>query len=321
MTAPLLKRLLLVAGRVPRYLAVGYPDLQQDVCVTLEGLDAPIDVTHTHVMVGLRPLTVALAPPPGVSSESFARLPLRLRLSRRAEPDTTLGVVQLRHAEAIDTARVTLHLFQQRGSSNALLPPGARAVFAVHHRWGDWRRRHKRNTPMEPSDLRAVQVLYICPRPVVLVSVQHGAASNLFPMDLIGPIGGPHFLLGLRNTSPSIPVIKESRRLAVSDAPLEYTARAFALGEHHAKIGIDWSALPFETGPSAGHGLPVPRAALRVRDVQVRQHHVVGSHTLFVTDVVHDERRRDGLQMCFIAGPYYRRLVLQGLEPPRAPVP
>ncbi|HUL01630.1 MAG TPA: flavin reductase [Gemmatimonadales bacterium] len=319
MTHALLKRLLLVAGRVPRYLPVGYPSPQHDVRVTLDGLDTPHDVTHTHVMIALRPLTVALTPPPGVPSDALARQALSLRLSPWTAPETTLGVVELRHTEAIETTGPTLHLFQQRGSLNACMPAAANTVFAVYHRWGDWKRRHQRNTPMEPHDLRAVGVLYICPRPVVLVTVQHGAASNLFPMDLIGQTDGPHFLLGLRNTSPSIRLIEESRRLAVSDAPLEFTARAFKLGEHHAKERIDWSALPFETGPSAGHGLPVPREALRVRDVQVRQVHVVGSHTLFVTDVVHDERRRDGLQMCFIAGPYYRRLALRGLEPPSAP--
>lgn len=315
MTRAILKRLLLAAGRVPRYLPVGYPSPQREVRVTLDGLATPCDVTDTHVMIALRPLVLALAAPNGMPSATLAANGLSLRFTPCTEPQTTLGVVALRHETEITTDGATLHLFRQNGSSNAAMPPAAQALFSAYHRFGEWKRRHQRNTPMLPDDLRAIQVLYICPRPVVLVSVQHGSASNLFPMDLIGQTDGPHFLLGLRNTSPSIPLIKGSRRLAVSDAPLEYTRIAFKLGEHHAKESIDWNALPFATAPSQGHGIPVPKAALRVRDLDVREVRDVGSHTLFITRVVNDERRRDGLQMCFLAGSYYRRLALRGLTP------
>jgi flavin reductase (DIM6/NTAB) family NADH-FMN oxidoreductase RutF len=267
-------------------------------------------------MIALRPLALALAPSPGLSAEALARDSLSLRVYPRSDKHATLGVVDLRQAGAITVGETALQLFHQNGSVNRCMPPAAQAVFAAHHAWGDWKRRNQRNTPMERRDLEAVQVLYICPRPVVLVTVRHGDASNLFPMDLIGQTDSPYFLLGLRNTSPSIALIKEARRLAVSDVPLEYTARAFKLGEHHSKLSIEWDTLPFATAPSAGHGLPVPRDALRVRDLVVRDVRVVGSHTLFVTEVAHDERRREGLQMCFVAGAYYRRLALRGAAPP-----
>jgi flavin reductase (DIM6/NTAB) family NADH-FMN oxidoreductase RutF len=315
MTRDLLRRLALIGGRVPRYLPIGERTPQELIRVTLEGLDAPIDVTYTHVMVGLRPLMIALAHPPGLPPDALERRPLILRVSPWSEPNGTLGTVSLRHASSIPVGQTTLHLFRMDSSSNSCMPRSAWAVFAAHHGWGDWKRRKQRNTPMEPRDLRALQVLYVCPRPVVFVTVQHGSASNLFPMDLIGPTDSPYFLLGLRRTSPSIRLIRESRRLAVADVPVEYTAAAFKMGEHHEKERIDWSALPFETGPSGGHGLPVLCDALRVRDLELRDAHDVGSHTLFITDVIHDERRRDGRQMCFISGPYYRRLVLQGIQP------
>jgi flavin reductase (DIM6/NTAB) family NADH-FMN oxidoreductase RutF len=319
MTRALLRRLALIAGRVPRYLPVGEPDHQQQIRVTLEGLGTPTDVTHSHVMVALRPLTIALAFPAGRPPDAPGRYRLSLRVSPRSEPGTTLGTVGLRQADSLTVGETALQLFRMNGSTNACLPRGVRAVFAAYHAWGDWKRRKQRNTPMEPRDLEALQVLYICPRPVVLVTVQHGSASNLFPMDLIGQTDSPYFLLGLRRTSPSIRLIRESRRLTVSDVPLEYTAAAFQMGGHHEKERIDWSVLPFETGPSAGHGLPVLRDALRVRDLEVRDIRDVGSHTLFVTEVIREERRRDGLQMCFITGPYYRRLVLHGVQPPLPP--
>jgi flavin reductase (DIM6/NTAB) family NADH-FMN oxidoreductase RutF len=170
---------------------------------------------------------------------------------------------------------------------------------------------------MEPPDLAAFLVLYICPRPVVLVTVQHGLASNLFPMDLIGPTDSPYFLMALRSTAPSVRLISESRHMALADVPLEYTAVTYQLGEHHRKERIDRSSLPFDTEPSPGHGLPVLRAALRLRDVVVRDVQVVGSHTLFVTEVVHEERRDNGLQLFHVSGPYYHYLQRRGIELPR----
>jgi flavin reductase (DIM6/NTAB) family NADH-FMN oxidoreductase RutF len=104
--------------------------------------------------------------------------------------------------------------------------------------------------------------------------------------------------------------------MALADVPLECSALAYRLGEHHSKEHVDWKTLPFETNPSPAHGLPVLRDALRVRDVEVRQTRVVGSHTLFVTEVVHDARWKDGLQMFHLSGPYYRYLLLRGRGPP-----
>jgi hypothetical protein len=75
MTRDLLRRLALIGGRVPRYLPIGERTPQELIRVTLEGLDAPIDVTYTHVMVGLRPLTIALAHPPGLPPDALERRP------------------------------------------------------------------------------------------------------------------------------------------------------------------------------------------------------------------------------------------------------
>jgi flavin reductase (DIM6/NTAB) family NADH-FMN oxidoreductase RutF len=311
-----LHRLARFAGRVPRYVPIGERDPQGMVRVTLDGLAAPLDVTRNHVMVGLRPLTIAVALP-DIAPAAVRRTGLRLRFSPAADLATTLGSVRLRHVGEIGVEHTTFQLFHASGHTRECLPPAAELVFRANHAWEDWKRRRKRNFHMERRDLGAFEVMYLCPRPVVLVTVRHGSADNLFPMDLIGPTHSPYFLMALRNTSPSIRLIRESRRLTLADVPLELTREAFKLGDHHEKERIDLTRLPFETTPSPGHGRPGPRDALRVRDVAVRDAHVVGSHTMFVTQVVREERWRDGLQMFFLAGPYERYLTLRGTVPPR----
>ena len=51
------------------------------------------------------------------------------------------------------------------------------------------------------------------------VTVQHGRASNLFPIDRIGPTDSRHFLMALRSTTPSVGLITESPRMALADVP------------------------------------------------------------------------------------------------------
>jgi flavin reductase (DIM6/NTAB) family NADH-FMN oxidoreductase RutF len=303
-------------GGVSRYVAVGERDPQQQIRVALEGLGPTLDVTRNHVVAGLRPLTIALVLPGGTHPETVERHPVRLTFSR-SESDTALGEVGLRHAGTITAERATFHLFQGSGHVDRCMPRVAAAAFGLRRRWSEWRKRRQLGFRMDPPDLAAFLVLYICPRPVVLVTVQHGPASNLFPMDLIGPTDSPYFLMALRTTAPSVRLMTESRRMALADVPLEYAGVTYRLGKHHRKDRIDWSSLPFDTQPSPGHGLPVLGAALRLRDVIVRDVQVVGSHTLFVTEVVHEERRDNGLQLFHVSGPYYHYLERRGIELPR----
>lgn len=304
------------AGHVSRHVSVGDRDPQQQIRVALEGLGPSLDVTRNHVVAGLRPLTIALVLPASVQPDMIGRQQLRLTFSPRSDAGAVLGEVGLKHEGTITAERATFHLFRCSDHADRCMPALAAAVFGLEQGWSEWKRRRQPGFRMDPQDLAAFLVLYICPRPVVLVTVQHGPANNLFPMDLIGPTDSPYFLMALRTTAPSVRLITESRRMALADVPLEYTRVAYQLGQHHRKERIDWSSLPFDTEPSPVHGLPVLRAALRLRDVVVRDVHVVNSHTLFITEVVQEERRRDGLQLFHLSGPCYRYLLHRGIELP-----
>ena len=161
---------------------------------------------------------------------------------------------------------------------------------------------------MPPAELHSLYLFYTCPRPVVLVSVVHGERSNLFPMDLIGPSDSPYFLMALRQTSPAVQLMQHSRQLALSSIPAAWKLLAYDLGKHHKASQIDLNTLPFPTLASPTFGLPVPQSALRVREVTVQQSQAIGSHILFVTQVVQETHWRDGTQMFHIPGLYQQYL-------------
>jgi hypothetical protein len=114
---------------------------------------------------------------------------------------------------------------------------------------------------MPPEAVEHLQVLYISPRPVVLVSVDDGVNANMFPMDLVGPIHGGGFTLALRNTSPSVQTLKTAGTRAL--AHVSYETRlspmsSVAIMRWHVS---DWSKLPFETRETGRFGLRVPSHA------------------------------------------------------------
>jgi len=285
----------------PRYGPLGMYDPQPYISVWLEGMGEAREVTRNNVVTALRPFTIGImfdsrTPLPGGED---LRLCLRHRASNRppaASPEgQLLGVIRLRFARNIQLAEHHFGLFEITGCENRCVSRPAIGLYYLR-KWYSNRLKQRRNPynfQMTPLDLRASYVFYICPRPVVLVTVIHGDRGNMFPMDLIGPTDSPWFSMALRKTSPAVALMEGSRRLALAKAPLAYKQYAYEMGKHHKLAAIDWAGLPFAVDRSPAFGLPVAAAAPAVREVEIRECHEVGSHRLFVTSIVEESRPKD----------------------------
>ena len=241
-------------------------------------------------------------------SQPQAGQPLRLSMHDRRRPQHVLGALHLRLARTIELPEHRFCLFELGGSENLCVSSLSLCLYYLQEQWRMRQRRRTNpyNFHMTPRDVRGIHVFYICPRPVVLVSVEHEASGNLFPMDLIGPTDSPWFSMALRSTSPAVRLMQQSRRMALSGVPFAYQAIAYELGKHHRLSNIDWDALPFATTRSPLFHLRVPEAALRVCEVTVHEFHEVGSHVLFLTRVerVTIPDAAEGPQLFHSFGPY-----------------
>jgi flavin reductase (DIM6/NTAB) family NADH-FMN oxidoreductase RutF len=261
------------------------------------------DVTRAAVVAALRPLTLAVGLDAQLQSAIEARSAPALHFvdleSRRA-----VGMLRLRHVRNWNTSGVTIGLFEVRCGTH-------QCVRWPYRSWNRWmqNRRMRRNTDpnnffMPPEAVQQQMIFYICPRPVVLVSVDDDSHSNLFPMDLIGPVSSDRFTLALRSTSPSIATMKSARRVVLSDVPARDYATAYKLGIHHKKKMVDWDHLPFEIQRSSNFSLPYPSIALRVREIEILDFDTVGSHTLFVTRIESEHSAEDDAQFFHTSGIY-----------------
>jgi flavin reductase (DIM6/NTAB) family NADH-FMN oxidoreductase RutF len=262
---------------------IGLDTSQSLVDVSFDAAGREFDVTGRQVVLSLAPLVIAVAHTPGQSA-TRARLHFRDR-----DSGVRLGTLELRVAGQIEGPDFALDCYAVEQSSHHCLPAPLRAW----QRWLQQRRpRDQRGGfSMDPADVQLLLVFYICPRPVVLVSVDDGESQNLFPMDLVGPMGDQHFTLALRNTSPSVQTLRNAGRVVLADVPLADRALAYALGAHHRLQKIDWNALPCETVRSPRHGFRVPAQAPRVRELDIVAARQRGSHTTFLCRITAEENR------------------------------
>jgi flavin reductase (DIM6/NTAB) family NADH-FMN oxidoreductase RutF len=261
------------------------------------------DVTRAAVVAALRPLTLAV----GLDEQS------RSAIADHSEPQLhfvdresqrTVGMLYLRHVRNWDPCGAKIGLFEIRHGTQ-------RCVRWPHRPWNRWLQNRAMRKNIDPNNFfmppEAVQqqmIFYICPRPVVLVSVDDGHHSNLFPMDLIGSISPDHFTLALRSTSQSIETMKHARRVALSDVAARDYAIAYKLGAHHKNVKVDWDRLPFKLQQSKTFSLPYPAPTLRVREVEILDFDTIGSHTFFVTRIVSEQSTGDDALFFHTSGIY-----------------
>ena len=301
-----LRQWVLGSANVPQQCVLGLRDPQSEVGVWLEGAGTPIDVTHNNVMVGASPLAIGIGLGKTAGQAACGSL-LLLRFREMRGERRLLGEIRLRMTQTTAIGDEQLCVFETRGCRNYCVPRVRLWIRNMHHAYRKWKSERRSAAPaskIRTSELRSVFTFYICPRPVVLVSVLHQDAGNIFPMDLIGPLGSRHFALALHNTSAPLRLIEQSRRIAVSGIPIEQSSHAFELGKNHNAVTIDFGGLNFPAIPSETFGIPVPQFSLRIREMQIETVRRFESHTLFVATVVKDQSRSEGLQMFQTHGLY-----------------
>lgn len=286
-----------VLGPLPQWAAVAVVAPQDAISVSLEQPGRSIDVTTNHTIASLKPLTVAIGSADGIGEVGTATLVYCDKASRRQ-----IGFLELSRSAAASKAPKEIGLFDVDRATHRCLSWTRRHWNAQLQARAMRHNRNPHNFQMAPDAVQQLMTFYICPRPVVLVSVAEPAHSNIFPMDLIGPLGPDRFTLALRNTSVSVPAMVAARRIAVSGMGAEHKDAVYRLGEHHKKEYADWSALPFPTQLTPTFEIPAIASALFIRELAIEHSEPIGSHMFFVCRIVSERLLNDGAQLHHTAG-------------------
>ena len=278
---------------------MGIDDPQTEIAVELYGTGEPIDVTQRHTLASAAPFTVALQDSP-VIERANDRLALHFR--ERTGRQRVLGKLGLRLADVIPLGDRGIACFTVRSPQNYCLSAPRLWARYLHLAYQRWRR--PPDIPVSAGDVHAMTIFFICPRPVALVSVADGFGGNLFPMNLMGPLGGELFGFALNRARAAATIVSRVRRMAISSVPMEHAALARRLGRNHRRERIEWNELGFPLARSHEFALPVPAFALRVREAEVLEAREIGSHRFFLARVIRDECWSRGSQFCTVHGIY-----------------
>jgi flavin reductase (DIM6/NTAB) family NADH-FMN oxidoreductase RutF len=284
---------------------VGLRDPQTEVVVLLRSARSCRDVTHRHLIACGFPFTIGIGFGPE-SPETSGDESCALDFHERSNGQQLLGRIDLRPSAVIPVADHKMCLFQPRGYSNYCLPRPW--LWARYLQYATQRRRApSREMPLTLRELHSMCVFYICPRPVVLVTVTDGDGSNVFPMNLMGPVGAGYFSFALNASRPVTSVVERVGRVALSTVPVEQAALTMSLGKNHREESVDFGQLPFATLRSRAFDVPVPDFALRVRELEIDSVRQVGSHKLFIGRTIHEEYRGAAPEFFMIHGIYEAR--------------
>ena len=303
----LLKSRALGPARIHNHYDIGLQDPQAEVAVWLCGPDGNIrDVTYLNVMACAHPFTIGI----GLEDNCIVaakRARLSLQFHERTGRKQLLGEIGLVLKDCILVTGGQLFLFAARNCRNYCLPKlqlWAYDLRCAYEQWNSTKRGNSSQILPTRFAARCLSTFYTCPRPIVLVSVVDGNVCNIFPMDLIGPVSAENFCLALHNTSSAVPLLERSRRVALSSIPIEQKSLAYSLGKNHSGNPFSQNQIPFGVVDSVRFKLPVPRFSLRVREMQIVTVRPMGSHKLFLCNMVEDHSYASGLQLCVIHGLY-----------------
>jgi flavin reductase (DIM6/NTAB) family NADH-FMN oxidoreductase RutF len=279
---------------LPQWSVVAVTPPQRAVTASLRRDGQTADVTADHTVASLNPLVIA-------TSLDAGQCPVLEY--RDGATGRLLGVLRLARTASVATEETSLALYHVAAGEHRCLGWPRRP-------WNAWlqnrlMRKHRASNHlnMEPAVAQQLMIAYLCPRPVILVSVDAPGHRNIFPMDLIGPLEGSGlFSLALRSTNVSVPTMREARRVALSGIPAAMKDVVYKLSWHHKQPLADWAELPFPLRSSREFGIPAVASALRVRELAIVHSQEIGSHTFFLGRIVSDETLAEGTQLHHTAG-------------------
>jgi len=312
-----LRKLLLGASDLPAACDISLEHPQQEIKVWLHGKNIPCDVTLRHSIVCTSPFIFCIGFDPEDRSQLHEGSIATLRFEENSGRRNLLGEIEIKLKTILPAEDHTMALFEAVQARNLCISNLRLAAHDLFNRYATWKNREKNEVKVSQLGSACNAIGFICPRPVVLVSVQDEDAGSIFPMNLFGHLGGDYFAFALTSRRKAAPLVERIGHLALSTVPFDQASTVRKLAGNHYNQSIDWAQLPFPLQSSKKLGLPIPEFAIRVHELQVCSAQPLGSHTFFLARILHVETNSIQPEFNMIHGHYaaYRRTSQVGLPP------
>lgn len=275
----MVKKIVLGGDSLPQRFFLEQAAPQHEVTVWLHGAGEPIDVTRRHSQACALPFLICIGFDRGHAPSEAQRAHLALRFCETGGAQHLLGEIRLHWVQTLETNDAEFLLFRSKRGVNHCLPKPRFWAQTLRHFYIETR--GGRRIRMSAAERRAMAIMFICPRPVSLVSVADETGANLFPLNVMGDVGEKYFAFCLKAGKLPAQFVEKTGRIVLNSVPMADAPIAYRLGPNHNVPTIDWNKLPFPSRVSQTFKMPVPSFAFRVREMQVEQIHRLGFHTFF----------------------------------------
>jgi hypothetical protein len=184
-----LREILLGRTNFPKAVDLPMQNPQREVSIWLHGLGQPRDVTSCHSVACAVPFTFCI----GFKHEDISSVntdkDISLNFCESTGERRILGEIGLKLWMAIPTKDEHLYLFNAISCDNFCIPRSMLWMHNVFNAYAHWKEKKGDTLHVSALDARCNAVTFICPRPVVLVSLLGDGIGNIFPMNLFGTVG------------------------------------------------------------------------------------------------------------------------------------
>ena len=211
------------------------------------------------------------------------------------------GVYRLRFADAALVTLDLIHRVEEAEGVLLLLRVRHSRLFQLDpiRRWLLYYRYYSRDG-LTYQRFRGFVSAYSYPRRVRLVSFRDEDHYNIFPMDLLGEVGGDRYVFGLRHTNRTQQRIVKSGKIVVSEVPAAYEDIVYKLGKHHSDSPPAPGELPFKVKCTQGFKFYYPDFVYNYKEIQIRETFDMGSHLLMWGDIVQRVQVNEGEEHSYL---------------------
>jgi flavin reductase (DIM6/NTAB) family NADH-FMN oxidoreductase RutF len=298
-----LRKLLLGPTDLPAACDISLESPQEEIRVWLHGRYGSRDVTFCHSVACAAPFIFCIGFDPDERYQLVEGSQFLLRFEENFDQHRLLGEIEIRLNAILDVEDRPVGLFETVRARNHCVSGIRLAGHDLFQAYETWKGK-KEQVKVSRLDSACNAITFICPRPVVLVSLRGEDSGSIFPMNLLGGLGGDYFAFALTSRRQAAPLVKRLGQLALSTVPLHCAATVRQLARNHYAPSIDWDRLPFPLRSSKKLDLPIPEFAIRVHELQVCDAQDLGSHTFFLARILEEQRNACQPEFHMIHGLY-----------------
>jgi len=253
-----------------------------------------IDITKKHVMVGIKPLILALPEMEEVDLNSIESIytsyvstyPAEVTISTKQ----ALAWLKLKKIFTQKTDEGNIYYFEAFAGEHKFIPQLNKKINRLYNNLFN---KKQNNIFLNNNLYTFIQIAYSIPKIISLVSVTQHGKYNLFPNDQHGCIYKDHYIITLRKDGKACEQVTATGNVVISNISSEYYKQVYAFGKNHMQPFREKELIDFSESVSKYEHIPLPHKTISYKELEMIDSFIYGTHKVFLFKINYEEKISD----------------------------